>query len=175
MDVPTPAPAFALPAALAAQGYRLRPETENDIPFLTRLFASTREDELAVVPWSEAQKQAFLASQFDAQRRHYRAYITACAFDVLEQHGTPAGRLYLNEGPTRLRVVDISLLPERRGRGLGTAILQALQETAGARGKGVGICVEKFNPALRLYRRLGFTETTDHDAYLEMEWCPQDV
>jgi ribosomal protein S18 acetylase RimI-like enzyme len=166
-------PAFALPAALLSQGYRLRPETDDDILFLMRLYASTREQELASVPWPAEQKQAFLASQFQAQRHHYRTYIEGCAFDVLEHRGVPAGRLYLEVRQTRLHVVDIALLPEWRGKGLGTAILTALQAAGRASGKGVGIFVEKFNPALRLYRRLGFTDVADHEVYLEMEWLPE--
>ena len=170
MQVP---PAFSLPAALASQGYRLRPETEADIPFLLRLYASTREEELKPIPWSAEQKQAFLASQFQAQRHHYYKYIPDCAFDVIERAGAPLGRLYLEERRTQLHIVDIALMPERRGQGLGTAIMQALQAQASAQGKGVGIFVEKFNPALRLYRRLGFAEVADHEVYLEMEWLPK--
>ena len=165
-------PAFALPAALLSQGFALRPETDADIPFLMRLFASTREQELAAVPWNAEQKQAFLASQFQAQRHHYRSYFSDCAFDVIAQHGEPAGRLYLQARQTQLHIIDIALLPERRRRGIGTAILEALQAAGRAGGKGVGIMVEKFNPAMRLYRRLGFTDIADHDVYLEMEWRP---
>ena len=165
-------PAFALPAALLSQGFALRPETDADLAFLMRLFASTREEELAPVPWSEAEKQAFLAHQFQAQRHHYRTFIAGCAFDVIEQNGEPAGRLYLEVRRTQLHIVDISLLPDWRGRGVGTAILEALQAAGRASGKGVGIFVEKFNPALRLYRRLGFTDIADHGVYLEMEWRP---
>ena len=167
--------AFALPAALQAQGFLLRPETDADIPFLVRLYASTRAAELAPVPWTPEQKQAFLASQFQAQRYHYRTYFPDCAFDVLEQGGAPAGRLYLDTRRTSLHVIDIALLPERRGRGIGTAILEALQATARAGGKAVGITVEKHNPALRLYRRLGFADVADHGVYLEMEWLPDGV
>jgi ribosomal protein S18 acetylase RimI-like enzyme len=170
---PSP-PACTLPAALTTQGYRLRPETDDDIPFLTWLYASTREEELAAVPWSAAQKQAFLQSQFEAQRHHYRTNIDGCAFDLLERNGAPGGRLYLNRRQTCLHIVDISLIPAWRRRGLGTAILQALQENArAAGGKSVTIFVEKFNPALRLYRRLGFTEIDDCGVYLEMEWLPE--
>jgi hypothetical protein len=32
--------------------------------------------------------------------------------------------------------------------------------------------VEKFNPALRLYKRLGFFETSDEGVHLAMEWRP---
>lgn len=170
-SVQTP-PAFELPAALLSQGYRLRPETEADIPFLMQLYASTRERELEPLSWTIEQKQAFLSSQFQAQRHHYRTNIPDCAFEVLELNGTPVGRLYLEARQARLHIVDIALMPESRGQGLGTAILRALQATASARGRGLGIFVEKFNPALRLYRRLGFAEVADREVYLEMEWSP---
>ena len=165
-------PAFVLPAALSSQGYRLRPETDADIPFLMQLYASTRAAELAQVPWTPGQKQAFLAQQFQAQRQHYRTAIDGCAFDIIEQRGEPAGRLYLDARHTSLHIVDIALMPDWRGQGVGTAILQALQAAGRAQGKSVCIFVEKFNPALRLYRRLGFTDISDHGVYLEMEWVP---
>ena len=168
-------PAFSLPAALVSQGYALRPESEADIPFLMRLYASTRAAELETAPWSAEQKQAFLASQFQAQRHHYRAYIPDCAFDVIVKNGAPVGRLYIEPRQTQLHIVDIALLPEHRGQGLGGAIMRALQAQAAAQGKGVGIFVEKFNPALRLYRRLGFVEIADREVYLEMEWLPESA
>lgn len=165
-------PAFALPAALLSQGYALRPETEDDIPFLMQLYASTRERELAQVAWDAEQRQAFLASQFQAQRHHYRTAIAACVFQVIEHNGIAAGRLYTEMRATRIYIVDIALLPGHCGRGIGGAILQALQAKAGAMGLGVGIMVETFNPALRLYRRLGFADVANHGVYLEMEWMP---
>lgn len=163
-------PAFALPAALLSEGFALRRESERDLPFLMALFASTRANELAVVPWSEDQKRTFVAQQFEAQRRHYRAYHPTCAFDIIERNGVPAGRLYLEARATALHIIDIALLPEWRGRGVGTAILTASQAEAHARGLAVSLLVEKFNPALRLYRRLGFADAADHGVYLEMEW-----
>ena len=167
--------AFTWPAALQAEGYKLRPETDADIPFLTQLYASTREDELAPVPWTDEQKQGFLAHQFRLQRHHYRTYFGDTAFDVIEQNAAPAGRLYLQIRQTQLHVIDLALMPDWRRRGIGTAILQAVHTAACADGKAVGIMVEKFNPALRLYRRLGFTDLADHGVYLEMEWLPNDV
>jgi ribosomal protein S18 acetylase RimI-like enzyme len=167
-------PVFALPAALLSRGFTLRPETEADIPFLMRLFASTREDELATVPWTVEQKQAFLAQQFAAQRHHYRNFIDGCIFDVIEHDGEPAGRFYLQERPSRLHMVEVALLPAWRGQGVGTALLEALQEAGRASGRSVTTFVERFNPAQRLYRRLGFAEIADHGVYLEMEWRPQE-
>ncbi|MFZ0607370.1 MAG: GNAT family N-acetyltransferase [Xanthobacteraceae bacterium] len=166
---------FVLPAGLLSQGFALRPETDADIPFLLRLYASTREEELAAVPWSAEQKQAFLAQQFDAQRQHYLNYIGACTFDVIEHNGEPAGRLYLDARPSSLHIVDVALLPAWRGHGVGAAILEGLQAAVGVSGKTVSTFVEKFNPALRLYRRLGFGEVADHGIYLEMEWSSEAV
>jgi ribosomal protein S18 acetylase RimI-like enzyme len=171
VTLPQAPPAFALPAALLSQGFALRPETDADIAFLMRLYASTRAEELAPVPWSAEQKAAFLAQQFDAQRRHYRAYAD-CAFDVIEKNGEPAGRLYLQAQPSRLHIVDVALLPAWRGHGVGAMLLEGLQAAGRACGKGVSTFVERFNPALRLYRRLGFAEIADHGVYLEMEWRP---
>lgn len=161
--------AFRLPAALSSRGFALRPEVDGDIPFLMQLYASTREAELAPVAWSAEAKQAFLAQQFAAQRHHYRTMLPNCTFDVIEQNGVPAGRLYLEEHDSQIHVVDIVLAAACRGQGIGTAILRALIDHAAERGRGVGIFVEKFNPALRLYRRLGFTEIDDTGVYLEMK------
>ncbi|HTU92764.1 MAG TPA: GNAT family N-acetyltransferase [Gemmataceae bacterium] len=163
-------PFFTLPVALLSQGFALRPETDADIPDLLRIYASTREEELAPVPWSVEEKLAFIGQQFQAQRYHYRKHFADCAFDVIEERGTPAGRLYLQARQTQLHIIDITLLPGWRRRGIGTAILEALQDAGGGCGKGVGIMVEKYNPALRLYERLGFAPIADHGVYLEMEW-----
>lgn len=170
--MPAPLPqVFELPAALLREGYALRPEAEDDLPFLERLYASTREAEMAQLSdWTAEQKQAFLAGQFAAQRYHYRHYFPESRFDVLTRHGEPAGRLYLETRVTRLHIIDIALLPAWQGKGLGTAVLKALIEAARDCGRGVGIFVERFNPALRLYRRLGFAEIGGDDVYLEMEW-----
>jgi ribosomal protein S18 acetylase RimI-like enzyme len=170
---PKTPPAFDLPAVLLSQAYRLRPQSDADIAFLMALYASTRMEELRPVPWTEEQKAAFCAQQFQAQLSNYRATIDNCRYDLIEHRGEPLGRLYLQDRPTRLHIVDIALMPDARGKGLGTQILKALHAAGQASGRGVGIMVEKFNPALNLYRRLGYTEVEDHGIYLEMEWLPE--
>jgi GNAT superfamily N-acetyltransferase len=170
---PARAPSFTMPAGLSQQGYRFRPETEADLPFLRRLYISTRWEELAVVDWTEAQKIAFLEQQFAAQRHHYLAYYADSVFDVLEAPGGPAGRLYLQRLPTLLLIVDIALLPEWRGRGIGTAVVEEIFAEARPHGKAVEIAVEKFNPAQRLYLRLGFRQYSEDGPYLFMRWQPQ--
>ena len=165
---------LAVPAVLSDKGFALRPEAEADVPFLRQLYISTRWQELAsLADWTDAQKIAFLDSQFDAQRSYYLTQYASAAFDVLEAQGVPAGRLYLDRQADTLLVIDIALLPEWCGRGIGTALLEAMFAEARLSGKGVTISVEKFNPAQRLYRRLGFREYAEDDVYWFMHWSPQ--
>lgn len=148
----------------------LRPATEADRPFLWQVYASTRTEELAQVAWPKEHKQAFLDQQFNAQDTYYHTYYPTAQFMVIEQNGAPVGRLYLAEWPGEIRIMDIALLPAFRGRGWGTALLQDVLAQAQARGLAVSIHVEKFNPAYRLYTRLGFRPVGEHGIYDLLRW-----
>jgi GNAT superfamily N-acetyltransferase len=148
----------------------LRPITSDDEPFLCALYASTREEELAVVPWSAEQRDAFLRMQFTEQHHYYQEHYAGSAFDIVLLDDMPIGRLYVSRWDEEIRVVDIALVPTSRGRGIGGALLRALQEEARAAGKPLGIHVERLNPALRLYERLGFRLRADKGMYLFLEW-----
>lgn len=145
-------------------------EREIDRPFLQRLFASTRAEEMAVVPWSDAEKAAFLDMQFRAQDQHYRIHYAEADWLVILQGDTPIGRLYLDRRADTDHILDISLLAEHRGGGLGTALLSDLLDGAAGSGRTVTIHVEKFNPAMRLYQRLGFVKIEDAGIYDMMRW-----
>lgn len=159
-------------ALLAERGLSRRPETDADEAFLRGLYASTRAAELAPVPWDEAVKAAFLRQQFDAQRLHYRREFPQAAFDVLLRDAEPIGRLYLDRSGPEWQLLDIALLPEQCGAGLGTLLLRALLAEAGASNAPVLLHVETFNPARRLYARLGFVPLADEGVYLRMAWHP---
>lgn len=150
----------------------LRPVEPEDGPFLLRVYASTRNEELASVPWTGEQKEAFLEMQFGAQSRHYREHYPDADFLIILAEGRPTGRLYVARWPREVRIVDISLLPEYRGKGIGTSLLKGLLTEADATGKPVTIHVERFNPALHLYERLGFRAVADRGVYLLMERPP---
>ena len=145
---------------------------ERDLPFVAAVYASTREEELAPTGWPVEQKCAFLAHQHAAQHSHYQRHYPGAEWLVIEERGEPVGRLYLVEWETEFRIIDISLLPAARGRGLGGAILSDLLSAARAAGKTVSIHVERNNPAGRLYERLGFRQAEDKGVYLLMEWTP---
>jgi ribosomal protein S18 acetylase RimI-like enzyme len=147
----------------------LRPMTAEDLPFLLRVYASTREEELAAVPWTAEQKAAFLRQQFEAQHAWWQENYTGATFDVIEVGGDPAGRFYVHRGPRAIRVVDIALLAAHRGSGIGARLLRELFAEGDGAGKPVSVHVEKFNRARTLYDRLGFREVEDKGVYLLME------
>lgn len=150
----------------------LRPAEAGDEAFLLRVYTGTREEELALVPWSSEQKAAFVAQQFAAQTAHYARHYPRMSADVILHGGAPAGRLLVARTAEEILIVDIALLPEFRGNGIGTALLRDLLAEADAAGKRVTIHVERFNPALRLYERLGFSIAEDEGVYLLLERRP---
>lgn len=139
--------------------FALRPVEPADEPFLRQVYAGTRLDELRAVGWSAAEREAFLRMQFDAQQRCYRENFPQAEFSIVLRDNVPIGRLYLDRGASEFRIIDIALLPEHRGKGVGTAILKNILAEAAAAGKAVAIQVDRLNPALQLYRRLGFEVT----------------
>ncbi|HKP62286.1 MAG TPA: GNAT family N-acetyltransferase [Polyangiales bacterium] len=151
----------------------LRPALSSDIDLLLRVYASTREHELSLVPWSEADKHAFVRWQFEAQHLHYHRFYAGADYSIILDHGRPAGRLYVHRRDDEVRVIDITLLPEYRGSGIGSTLLLLLKQEAHAVGKPLTIHVEHDNPALRLYSRLGFQRVSDDGVYLLMACYPQ--
>jgi len=153
----------------AVPAVALRPATEADRDFLARVYASTREQELAQVPLSPEQKAAFLRQQFEAQSAHYESNYTETSFDVVLVDGEPAGRLIVARWAEELRIVDIAMLPQQRGRGVGGRLMGELLAEADERGVKASIHVERANPAMRFYERLGFVPAGEHGVYLLME------
>ena len=152
-----------------APALALRPARDGDAEFLARLYASTRVDDPALAGWSEQQREAFIVQQFHAQTVHYSQHYADASFDVVIVGGETAGRLIVDRRERELDLVDISLLPEHRGRGIGTALLQTLLDEGDGCGMTVGLQVQCYNRALRLYKRLGFSIVEDAGVYLRME------
>jgi ribosomal protein S18 acetylase RimI-like enzyme len=148
---------------------KLRTVTDADRAFLIDLYASTREEELAHVGWDDAAKRAFIEHQFSAQDAAYRGNYPGATLDVIEVDGAAAGRLYVYRGASDIRIMDIALAPEFRGRGIGTSLLRELMAEADASGRKLSIHVEMNNPARALYERLGFRPAGEHGIYVLME------
>lgn len=150
----------------------LRPAGEDDFELLHRIYASTRVEELALLDWDDRSKEAFLWMQFQAQHSYYRQIYPEASYDVILVDEVPVGRLYVERGEEAFLVIDIALLPEYRGQGIGTTLLEQVIEEAQALGKAVQIHVERQNPARRLYERLGFRQLEEQEIYLLLERAP---
>ncbi|MDQ3813727.1 MAG: GNAT family N-acetyltransferase, partial [Armatimonadota bacterium] len=152
-----------------------RPVGPEDEGFLREVYASTRADELALVPWDAAQKEAFVRLQFAAQTEHYAKYYPTATHDIILFDDRPVGRLYVARLDEEIRIIDIVLLPQYRNAGIGTPIIQGLMAEAARAGKPLRIYVEMFNPSLRLFQRLGFSSisSVEEAGYrFLLEWRP---
>jgi ribosomal protein S18 acetylase RimI-like enzyme len=148
----------------------IRPITDADLDFLYRVYASTRAEEMELTNWDSAQVEVFLQMQFHAQHHHYLTRLPPSEFTLIELDGEPAGRLYLGDWDDELRVIDIALLPEHRNRGIGTHLIRQVMARAAALAKPVTLHVEPYNPARRLYERLGFVVVEERGINLFMRW-----
>jgi ribosomal protein S18 acetylase RimI-like enzyme len=167
-------PPFPWPRAAQA-GLTFRRIADADLAFLARVYAATRAEEMAAVTITEAQKAAFLDAQFQLQHAHYQKYYPHADWLVTMRDGQDTGRLYIERWPSQHRIIDIAFLPEHRGQGSGEALLRDLMDEAAAAAKDVSIHVEKTNPAMRLYRRLGFVTEEDKGVYDLMRWKSASV
>ena len=166
----------------APPGVSLRRITPGDLPFLAEVYASTRREELAHVPWTDDQKADFLRWQFDQQHAYYQQYYPNCEFLVIEGVEQASagftgaiGRLYVDRWPDQIRLVDIALLPQYRGAGVGGALLRSILDEGRASGLDVTIHVEANNPAMTLYLRLGFRHVDSNGVYHLMRWTPEPL
>jgi GNAT superfamily N-acetyltransferase len=165
---------------LGALGLSLRHPTDADWPFLQRLFASFRVEEMALVAWPQAHKDALLNDQFRLQHHHLVTYFSSADFWIVERADrsgamSPLGRFYLDRLTALWRVVDIGVLPEARGQGLGSALLTWAQRAAlDAGAAGIDLHVVVVNaPAQSLYRKLGFQIEDEPDGLHQcMVWRP---
>ena len=147
----------------------LRPETNADVPFLRSLYATTRVD-VTFSGLPEEQKKHFIDMQFNAQRTCYYNDYPNIDFSIIEVNRRPAGRLYLSRMPEEIRVMDISVLPAFRNKGIGSRLLRMVQDEARSRGLSVTLHAEKFGNMARFYERLGFEVTEEKQEHFFMKW-----
>lgn len=157
-----------------SQSVTLRAATPDDRDFLLAVFASTREDELAVLS-ADTQRQAFINLQFHAQQQSYSACHPAAENSIILLEGRPIGRMLVDRTAEAILLVDIAILNDYRNRRVGSSLIRSLMDDASAARKAVRLSVYKMNPALRLYERLGFSRTADDGVYFEMMWVPADL
>ena len=149
----------------------LRSVRAEDEAFLLEVFASTREPEYAGANWTEEAWDAFLRSQLEAQRTHYETRFPGSVHQVILHADVLAGRIWVYRGEDEIRLLDIAILPEHRGRGIGSHLIRELQVEARASTLPLRHSVEIDNPRARqLYERLGFVPIQTRGIHTLMEW-----
>jgi ribosomal protein S18 acetylase RimI-like enzyme len=147
---------------------QLRPANASDRAFLCWVFESTRAQEFAQTGFNADCIAALLADQFSIQDTYYRRHYPHGRFDVILLGATAIGRLYHDWHGSEARLIDISLLREYRGMGIGGRLVRAFVEQAAARRMPAVLYVEMNNPVQGLYRRLGFEPVGENGVYLQM-------
>ena len=142
----------------------------DDDSFLYDLYGSTRREEMAAWGWDAAQEQMFLKLQFTAQRRHHDIAFPGADHQIVLSDSLPIGEIVVFRMASEIRLVNIALLPEHRGYGIGASLIRGLVEEAKAQAKPVTLHVDKLNRAARLYQRLGFSIIGDTGTDYKMEW-----
>jgi len=148
----------------------LRSVTGDDLDVLLEAYAASREFELSQVPWTDDIKRAFVRHQYQAQIDHYAAHFPAAEHQLIVFEGEAAGRLYIDRRTDEIAVMDLNILPLKRRKGIATAILRGLMSEAAASGRIIGVYLEVFNPAQKLFADLGFTVTKDDGMSRRFEW-----
>jgi len=151
----------------------LRDSTIEDEPFLREVYACTREQELAMTPWNDEQRAAFLRFQFDAQDAYYHEQYPDAGYQIVLKDGDSVGRLYIARKPSEIKILDLTVLPSHRNKGIGSQLMSEILSEANIAGKRVLIWVEQSSPAQELFKRLGFAKIEDNGYQELLEWSPQ--
>jgi GNAT superfamily N-acetyltransferase len=155
-----------------ARTITLRPVCADDEKFLVEVYGSTRANELNLTNWSQRERQLFIEMQFAAQQQHYRSQFPEAEHSIIVLNGRRAGRLYVARMEDEIRILDITVVAEQRNAGVGGSILKGLMAEAAKVEKPVRIYVERFNPSLRLFERLGFSSIENIHSHFLMQWRP---
>lgn len=156
--------------SLGKNSLSLRNASSADESFLFEVYASTRAEEMAMVPWTDEQRQSFLQSQFTAQHDHYHERYPDAAYQVIMQSDEPVGRIYLVRDEGSLDILDITIHPKHRNAGIGTAVIEQVMSEAAQSEKSVRIYVETFNRSQTLFQKLGFAAIEQDGFNLLLEW-----
>ncbi|QAU46351.1 GNAT family N-acetyltransferase [Bradyrhizobium guangzhouense] len=165
-------PSHAVIAIASPAGdLRLRPEQDADNDFRFALFCQSRAAELALMPIEPVAHEQLMRIQYRGQTMTYRTNFPGARFDIIEREGSAIGRLITDRAGHHIAIVDWAIMPEMRGRGIGTAIMQSLMEEARQTNREIRLKVASNNAAaLRLYLRLGFAEVAEMPLYTELAW-----
>ncbi len=153
-------------------GITFKAISKKDMAFLSELYRSTRWEEVLNAPWDDQQRIDFLSQQFKAQHTHYQSHYPHAEKLLIIKDKQNIGRIYIDRDDVSICLIDVALMTNQRGNGLGTLLLKELLDEAQLTNKKVVIHVENFNPAYHWYLKHGFNQVEDKGVYQYMEWYP---
>ena len=151
----------------------LRPASTRDEDFFLQLYQSSRGEDLRGLGWDEDRISEFLEMQYEAQGNFHAGDFPNASDEVILLDSQPIGRLTVDRRVDEIRLVDLALLPDYRNRGLGSRLIQSLKEEATLQRKPLRLQIIRFNRALGLFERLGFTRTSETGTHFQMEWVSE--
>lgn len=153
----------------------LRKTFVDDDPFLSEVYASTRIDEMSTWGWEIHDKSAFLSMQWMIQKKAYQSQFPNAENLIIMYDGIRVGRMMLQKTQEKIQLIDISLLPQSRNKGIGSSLITNLQQESLLKNLTIELHVTPLNPAKRLYERLGFYLHETSDFYWKMVWHPKKL
>ena len=148
----------------------LGPVSDEDHDFAYRLFAATKAAEMGAQNWDESQLAPLIDMQFRAQAQSHRTEFPDADDQIVRYDDEPVGRLIVARTAESIHLVEIALLPEYQRRGIGTHLIEQLQQEARAKSRPITAHVFVMNPAVHFYQKLGFTISADAPPQYLAEW-----
>lgn len=150
----------------------LRVADVNDSDFLLQVYESTRQEEMSAWGWNSTQQAQFVRMQFEVRSRGYRAAYPSAIESLIFIDNVPAGSMIVFRSSVEIRIVDIALLPQFRGQGIGSQLIGDLVSESIHSNIPLRLSVHRGNSAARLYERHGFVAKSGDAMYCEMERAP---
>ncbi|MEO7599257.1 MAG: GNAT family N-acetyltransferase [Opitutus sp.] len=144
--------------------FTLRPATAADYRWLWELKRQTMRPYVEETwgGWDDAAQEAFFRRNFSSE-----------TVQIIQVDDRNAGLLNLEHEARELFLANLQIAPDWQYRGLGTAVIRTLLETARALQKPIRLQVLRVNTsALRLYARMGFATYQESPTHYLMRWRP---
>jgi len=149
----------------------VRPAQPLDEIFLYDLYSAVRGPEFALAPITPTQREHLIRMQFQAQMSAYTQMFPNSCYHLVLLDSEPVGRLWVAQMDDEFHLVDIAVHPKVQRRGIGTVLIQRLQQEAAKARLPIRCCVFRFNPgSLRFHQRQGFVMVREDEMHYHMEW-----
>ncbi|WP_400162720.1 GNAT family N-acetyltransferase [Brevibacillus sp. TJ4] len=142
----------------------------QDDDFQFELYASTRQEEMALWGWSEWDKREFLHMQFRMQQHSYASQYPELETRIILAEEERIGRILTACTSEAIHLVDLSLLPPYRNKGIGSELIRVLMDKSCELQLPLLLQVLQVNTAKRLYERLGFQVVDASGLYVKMAY-----